>query len=316
MYVGNSSATPATTTRPATGATHVTLQRGRARLAISASAAGRSTTTAPLTHARCAESARCSACGKHTETEQRAREQHPGAQPARVAADAPDAEGRQRDREHSEQDEPREQLLRGREAGERPRPIDCDDHARHADEVIRVGWHREVTRRPQVDHRVDDHPAPHDAGPRRRQLHDVRREADARAEHRPLHDGSGEAPERGAAAERQRETEVDAEQHRDPREHTADERPPAGAGIGGVGAEEWRACSSAANEHSASAAPPVHGMAMSCSDGITNITLSSTAATATHRPHQRTSIPAPNAMPTSWTSPASRSTRRCVPKTL
>ena len=35
----------------------------RARLAISASAAGRSTTTAPLTHARCAESARCSACG-------------------------------------------------------------------------------------------------------------------------------------------------------------------------------------------------------------------------------------------------------------
>ena len=89
-----------------------------------------------------------------------------------------------------------------------------------------------------MDHRVDDHPAPHDAGPRRRQLHDIRRETDARAEHRPLDDGSGEAPERGAASERQRETQVDAEQHREPGEHTADERPPAGAGIGGVGAEE------------------------------------------------------------------------------
>ena len=38
---------------------------------------------------------------------------------------------------------------------------------------------------------------------------------------------------------------------------------------------------------------------MSCNDGITNMTLSTTAATATHRPHQRTSSPAATAMPTS-----------------
>ena len=65
---------------------------------------------------------------------------------------------------------------------------------------------------------------------------------------------------------------------------------PSGRAFGAIRASA-RACSSATNEPSASAAPPVHGIAMSCNDGITNMTFSSTAATATHRPHHRTRSP-------------------------
>ena len=77
-----------------------------------------------------------------------------GSRRTRQIANATSADG-----DDGEQDEPDEQLLGRSEAGERPRPVDGGDDARDADEMIRVGRHRQMARGAQVEHRVDDHAA-------------------------------------------------------------------------------------------------------------------------------------------------------------
>ena len=267
---------------------------GRSDVTSSASAAGTSTTTVPLTHARCAESARCTRLREHAEPEQRAREQHAAAATRRdrgARARSPNATSATAST--ASEHEPDEQLLRGREPGERPRPIDGGDDAGDADEMIRVGRHRASgARRAGGSSGRRSCRATRRAGPGRGEVHDVGREADRRCRSTArLTTGRGKAPQRGRAAEREREPEVDAEQHREPGEHAAGQRPArAAAGRRRLRERSCRACSSATSAPSASAAPPVQGIAISCNDGITNMTLSSTAATATHAappPHEQ-----------------------------
>ena len=183
----------------------------------------------PLTHARCAESARCTACGNMPRPKSAPASNTRGRNAPGSRRTHQIGEREQRDREEREQDEPDEQLLRRREARERPRRIEGGDDARDADEVIRVGRHRQVARGPKVDHRIDQHAAPHRGGAGHGHVREVGREADTRADQRALHDRARQCPQRGRPSQHERQAEIDAKEHGEPGEHAADQRPPPGA---------------------------------------------------------------------------------------
>ena len=272
----------------------------------------------PLTHARCAESARCTACGNMPSAEQRAREQHPRPERARIAADEPAHRSTtSATASNDEQDEPDEELLRRGEPGERPRPIDGGDDAGDADEVIRVGRHGQVPRRraggSSGRRSCPRHTLP---GPGRGQLHEVRRETDAPSPMTArLTTGRGSAhsaaaPPSASASPRSMRNNIASPASTPPA------APTVRRGSAVIDAPSCRACSSATNAPSASAAPPVHGIA---------IELQRRHHEHDVEKHRRDrDPPAPpaheqagaDAIPTSCTSPARRSTTRCVPKTL
>ena len=166
---------------------------------------------------------------EHADAEQRAREQHARPERAGFAPHAPDRERHERDREDGEQHEPGEDLLRGREPGERPRPVERGDDARDADEMARAGRERQPARGPQMEDRVDDHPPHTVPGPAVASCTTIGREPDRGSDQRSFHDRPGEAPEGRATAERDREAEIDPEQHGEAAQHTAEQRPARGA---------------------------------------------------------------------------------------
>ena len=165
---------------------------------------------------------------KDAQTEERACEQHTsgGTRPAPDGrAQIPNASRATASRTSSE--EPGEQLLRRSEAREGPRQVEGGDHACDADEVIRVGRHRQVARGAEggSSGRSACRATPCRARPGPDARGRATRPTAMPVRARPMI-GRGRSPQRGRPSQHEREAEIDAEQHGQPGEHAADQRQP------------------------------------------------------------------------------------------
>ncbi len=99
--------------------------------------------------------------------------------------------------------------------------------------MARAGRHRESPSGSQVQHRIDDHAAPHRVRPGQRELYRIGGEPGAETSERASDHGARKSPQRGRAGQRHRETEVDPVEHREAGEDAADDRPPSRSSRGG-----------------------------------------------------------------------------------